>query len=1098
MPVKWNAAPPPVTGSAAPSSQPPADPGVLRRLLAGGLRLGSGALASLPALEPGLGSIAGAAIAGGGEAAAEKVEGRDINPYRVGTEAALGAVPLGAFLKAGRPLESALKSGALASFGEGGREWSEGNGISPGNVITSGLMGGVVGGFLGKLGMPKAEAPPSVVVESSGATPASPGGKWKPPTGPMTKRIPTSSTLKPSGPPDFAMNPDELDNALSGFGESPTVTPEEHAANLANLGNPPPRVPYGAGGTPVGSALRSQLREETATARTNRDAFNAQIRADSLRQKEEAAAQAATDKATRDAAAKTAIEEARTGQPVSGNVSERISTQTETGREGFTRTWKPEDVEGPGSGEPSELAPPTMKQRVASAIEKFFNGWLDLGKTEPEAAKLARAGKDPAAVGHVAPAVPPAVAGAVNPLGKLLNGGAQEAATPVIGTSAPSAAETLRGMDPRLFSSPVDDFAGHDLVQAADGTHWIVDQNGKRVAGPFDENGAPKAMLDVGQTPAQPPVAKGPSAQEVVSTVAGRGPVPPPPEPVIEPPPAAQPTTPPGTVAPVPTPEGGPPLSDERQRKIAFMRAHGSPEANAALDRILGQRASATTPGELQGYSVMMDRIHRDELARLNAVAPVTLPTPAAPAAELRPTRGTPGASGLDDLLKAQGENAGEITHLEPTTPPKGGSTLGSGLGGAQDIANLIQKHPQFATRLGLAAGGALLGGVSNPLGNPLMSAAAGAALGAGIPSIPGFLRAIGTPDHIVEDLPERLSTPEGLHITASEIAGALPGIQRFNLLTSVHGLPANVLAGPWGSGMVYGLEMGLSGDPRGWTLIKRLVNPREFIEKTYDAYDSGLAQELVSRGEIGRGETSPLGRMFGPKTQTALQMPGIFMTAGDMSIRNMMIEEGFTEEEARRATLTSNPELPAFKTAADLGKTSPFFQFIFPFRRTLANIGEQGATATPGLGWFLQKAREKGGGRAADPALQQVIQQLVMTPAVAGGSYELGKHTDPETAKWLNRYVTNAGGKYSLAAGAGFTAGQAMQAGVKSPEQTGIVNALNNALPLPSMQPVTDWAKFLAGGGPVPRGIYPTALREAFGTPAAAAIPKIPTRFLR
>ena len=45
-----------------------------------------------------------------------------------------------------------------------------------------------------------------------------------------------------------------------------------------------------------------------------------------------------------------------------------------------------------------------------------------------------------------------------------------------------------------------------------------------------------------------------------------------------------------------------------------------------------------------------------------------------------------------------------------------------------------------------------------------------------------------------------------------------------------------------------------------------------------------------------------------------------------------------------------------------------------------------------------------------------------------------------------------------------------------------GIQGALNEAayaLPLPSVEPVTEWTKFATGNGPVPRGAYPAALKN-------------------
>ncbi len=190
MPITYKkAAPPP---EAAPTSRLQ----TLRNLLGTGVRIGSGVMSSM-------GSVPGALISGGGELAAEAIEG-SLNwhtPARVGVEAGLGSIPLGKTLSAARLIKSAGKTGAMSGAGDIGRQWAEGNfqpdaegnmpGLDTKRTLLNTLIGGVTGGVAGKFG---AEAPPPgpapVVIENMG------GGV------PRTKQTPGASV--PAGKTTFS------------------------------------------------------------------------------------------------------------------------------------------------------------------------------------------------------------------------------------------------------------------------------------------------------------------------------------------------------------------------------------------------------------------------------------------------------------------------------------------------------------------------------------------------------------------------------------------------------------------------------------------------------------------------------------------------------------------------------------------------------------------------------------------------------------------------------------------------------------------------------------------------------------------------------
>lgn len=89
----------------------------------------------------------GAAASGISEAAAEKIEGRPLNPWQIGFQTALGAVPLGRLIGKGVGIAgSAIKGALFSTAGTAGTRLAEGELPTMQELETSALVGGVTGG----------------------------------------------------------------------------------------------------------------------------------------------------------------------------------------------------------------------------------------------------------------------------------------------------------------------------------------------------------------------------------------------------------------------------------------------------------------------------------------------------------------------------------------------------------------------------------------------------------------------------------------------------------------------------------------------------------------------------------------------------------------------------------------------------------------------------------------------------------------------------------------------------------------------------------------------------------------------------------------
>ena len=467
-------------------------------------------------------------------------------------------------------------------------------------------------------------------------------------------------------------------------------------------------------------------------------------------------------------------------------------------------------------------------------------------------------------------------------------------------------------------------------------------------------------------------------------------------------------------------------------------------------------------------------RANPEMLAQFQRQRPPVPPGPVAPGTD-------PMQLAADELarIKARPEIIQSVG-APPIPPVPGAAPIVTQTPQAIPGAPRLRKKPGITTekgeiplalmaKLGMGAGGAAIGAAVDPMDDPVLSALIGGAAGVGLAAAPQILSRFGANPATFEGLETKLQT-QGIKETARQIAETLPQVQRFNLLASGFGIIPNAFIGPYGSAVMGSLEHGLAGDPRGWAALRSL-NPWAFTKEFQN--NRGEALRRLAEGELGRIEG--LGTS---KASDVLAQPGVMMTTGDITARNFLERAGFTEEEARRMTLTSEPELSLPRGLTNIGRgkrdiTSALGDILFPFRRTPANIWEQGMERLPGFGFWLQSQRD-----IPDPIKQQVWQQL-LSVGVGGVSAGVGASLDPEAARIVRRYLTNFAGVYSMPSTIGFAAGQAIRGGKPVIPAAGM--AAIQDLPLPSTRPATELFRFL--GAPsvetMPSGAVPAVITE-------------------
>ena len=882
----------------------PEGPSMLRRVLAGGTRVGAGVLATPVGMVPSpVTTSAAGAIGALGELLAQGIEGSEPNFKRALVEGGVAAVPFGKLIKGGRALQSAMRSGALSGVGEAGRELSMGEGLSPGSIGLTTLLGGVTGGILGKLTPPLLHA-----------------------TGGVSKAV--SDVPRATG--RLTRGGDVIKEAQLPLGRSPQMAKEPSAAALTDLLNRNvSRIEPAFATTPEAlGAIDRGIQEAGKTGLRIRgevidDIVNearALAQAERLLTSEQKAARKATDQviaqqkidAMLAAGAKPmdTLSETSVGVPVPGG-TRRVRTSY--------RIPKAEDIVDENG-----------------VIDDVYDAAEDLvGDTRiPSPSNLMRTGND---------------------LENVLRGG-------------------IRVETPSVELNPT-----NLLREGSSATGPVL--GGMQVAGVSAEDPRELAQLfktRVGATGANYRNAKAAAAAGEIPTA-------------------------------------------------DFARTAHKAEQDAMMAAKGGPMPVSPEPAPSPSSSWV------DEQSQL-----------------------------VDELMRAKQTGGGD-------------TTMGMDFG-LSSLLSGLQRNPETAAMLGLGTAGAIVGGVTDPLNDPLSSAGAGFAAGLASPIAIDALSKLGISQNLIPTIAEKVKSPQGIAEVVKQVGRSIPQLQRFNLLADEEGLPANALVGPYASGVLGTLTKGLSGDARGWAALRELANTPGWFKEVLNSRNEAIA--LMQAGEAGRAETELLSFAGDPR-KNPITWPGVAMTSGDLGSRRILMRHGFSEDEARVMTMTSEPELQAPHAMAEFGKRSPFLQFLFPFRRTPANILEQGAHRIPGLGVVTQSFR-----KTPDSLREQAVQQGLGAGFGAAG-YVAGQEMDPETARWMRRYITNASGQFSLPTALGLAAGQAVGSG-RPIVSGGTLRAVDQALPLPSAEPLTDLLGAL-GGGRIPRGAVPAVVHRQLYPPNAS-----------
>lgn len=345
--------------------------------------------------------------------------------------------------------------------------------------------------------------------------------------------------------------------------------------------------------------------------------------------------------------------------------------------------------------------------------------------------------------------------------------------------------------------------------------------------------------------------------------------------------------------------------------------------------------------------------------------------------------------------------------------------------------------NPLVAARLGGAVVGGVAGAASDPLDDTFLSTVAGAGAGAVAPDA-------------LQKVVQRGSV-KGISDGLKAVAKKYPNYQRFAYLSDPASLLPNAVVGPWGSAVMGSIEKSLQGDKRGLKALKSLMGPK---------YLKGMWQ---SRGEAYDRLARAEGTAYQDASNSAerlLALPGHAMTMGDVSAKNILMKAGFSEDEARMMTLTSEPKSPTGKrwvhTSKKVDGREPWLgNVMFPFKRTPLNIAESGLERMPVVGPVLTRAIS-----GVPVNVKEEFAKQGVSGAVGIAAWSLGAMVDEENAKWLRKYVSNGAGQYSMIASAAFAMGQASRTN-RNQLGAAVAGVVRDA-PLPSASIVLDWYKFM------------------------------------
>lgn len=400
------------------------------------------------------------------------------------------------------------------------------------------------------------------------------------------------------------------------------------------------------------------------------------------------------------------------------------------------------------------------------------------------------------------------------------------------------------------------------------------------------------------------------------------------------------------------------------------------------------------------------------------------------------------------------------------------GAALSSGKKLSGESGSISPDLLNLLTRGGMTAAGALAGYATDP-NDPLTSTLVGGAAGFGGGALVSKLLQSGGGGVNSKKLLDAVGT-----------AGRqLPNLQRTDLLSGPSSLTANAFFGPWAGSLLGAVERFLTGKlmqatgkaaeggelaAQGAGGIRNNRNPITFSKGLFKNYEEAGKRLQRAEGGIERAGSggwssadtnSPLGI-----AKSAYNAPAQMMTAGDLQAEQGLLAAGWPRSAAERTTLrgeavgpTANKIQQMFKGKNDQGLLAVLGDMMLPFKRTTANVWEQGLERTPVIGSIYQHYAKK---MKADPWQQQFIQQG-LGATIWLTTEQLGENTDPETAKWLRKFVSNAGGQYSAVANAGFMAGQAVRAGKGNSWvdlATHSAKSLLNGAPLPAADLPLDY----------------------------------------
>ena len=342
------------------------------------------------------------------------------------------------------------------------------------------------------------------------------------------------------------------------------------------------------------------------------------------------------------------------------------------------------------------------------------------------------------------------------------------------------------------------------------------------------------------------------------------------------------------------------------------------------------------------------------------------------------------------------------------------------------------QVGAMLAVRLGLGATGAVAGAAMTP-DDPLTGALLGGGAGLLAPTLFKVVANHVRTGNISANANRQSQEAMGKYLAdkISTIEKVIPDVRRFNLLSNITGLVANGWVGPWGSAILGAFEHHMAGDIRGTNALRELGNPFHFAGEHWNSYNE--AKALIDKSS-GRAEMS--GILAGPIGKT-MQIPADIMTAGDVAARKILMRHGFSELEARKMTLTSEPTSAFFKgegnarkSKGDSGAVSFMWNMLMPFYRTNANQVEQSLIRLPIIGAI---ARNKMKLAPISPSLFRSQQQI--STGVLGLSGVLGYYTPETHQKNALKFLSNFAGVYGTTATMGFVAGASLRKGGTPPQ---------------------------------------------------------------